>query len=66
MHGRTIETWNNVQITGDSAELQLPRKAAHFLFFVTYVTDFFQESLYDFYKETIKHLTPLNRLSYLP
>jgi hypothetical protein len=27
MHGRTIETWNNVQITGGSAELQLPRKA---------------------------------------
>lgn len=27
MAGRTIETWNNVQITGGTVELRLPQKA---------------------------------------
>jgi hypothetical protein len=45
--------------------LQLPRKAAHFLFFVTYVTDFFQESLYDFYKAPTNLTKLFKRLSIL-
>jgi hypothetical protein len=27
MHGRTVETWNDVRITGGTAELRLPQKA---------------------------------------